>query len=297
MQHYRQALGQQVAAEAFGTFVIVLVGAATVVVADDPVATGLAFGLSLLVMTYAVGHLSGGHFNPAVSVGFAVSGRMTWPQVGVYAAAQVGGAVVAGLTLFVVLHGYDGYESRGNMGQNFFGSEAPGGFAVWAALLVEVVAAAIFVLVMLSVTDRRNPAAAVAPVVLGLGLAAIYLATSGMTGGSVNPARSIGPGLFAGTDAVLQLWLFILAPLAGAALAGLGHPLVFGRDEAPVPGSGLRLPQRPRHAAAPEAASPEDRRTDGPADGPTQGSAERLSAGPGDRPADDHPDRESPGRS
>jgi aquaporin Z len=243
-------LGQKIGAEAFGTFVLVFFGAgAAVVSGGDYVATGLAFGLAILVMVYAVGHISGGHFNPAVSVGAALSGRMAWSQVAVYVGAQLAGALFAGLALFTLLHGIDGFDSEGSMGQNFFGDEVPGGeYAAWAAFLLELLATAVFVYVILAVTDLRNPNPAAAPAVIGLSLTLIHFATLGLTGTSVNPARSIGVGVFAGSDAVIQLWLFILAPLAGAAVAGLTYSLVFGRDREPVEGSGLNLPRPARPA-------------------------------------------------
>ena len=240
-------LSQKIGAEVFGTFVLVFFGAGTAVVSGDYVATALAFGLAILVMVYAVGHISGGHFNPAVSVGAALSGRMAWSQVAVYVGAQLAGALVAGLALFTLLHGIEGFDSEGSMGQNFFGDEGSNEYAVWAAFLLEVLATAIFVYVILAATDLRNPNAAAAPAVIGLALTLIHLATIGLTGTSVNPARSIGVGVFAGSDAVVQLWLFILAPLAGAAVAGLTYGLLFGRDREPVEGSGLNFsrPARP----------------------------------------------------
>jgi aquaporin Z len=243
-------LGQQLSAEAVGTFVLVFFGAGTAIITDgNYVATGLAFGLAVMVMAYAVGHLSGVYFNPAISVGAALAGRVPWPKAGMYAGTQVAAAIVAGLFLFVLLQGVEGFESEGRMGQNFFGDQAPSGYAWWAAFLLELLTTAIFVHIVLATTDRRNPSAAAAPVAIGLGLTLIHFGTMNLTGTSVNPARSIGVGLFAGGDAVLQLWLFILAPLAGAAAAGLTHPLVFGRDADPVPGSGLPLPKREKRPA------------------------------------------------
>jgi aquaporin Z len=236
---------QKIGAEVLGTFVLVFFGCgAAVVSGGDYVATALAFGLTVLVMAYAVGHISGGHFNPAVSVGAAVGGRIAWPTVGLYIAAQLAGAILAGLVLFIVLQGVDGFEAEGNMGQNFFGDESPAEYAWWAALLVELITTAIFVYIILAATDQRNPVAAAAPVAIGLGLSMIHFATIGLTGTSVNPARSIGVGLFAGADAILQLWLFIVAPLLGALAAGATYALIFGRHGEPVPGSGLTMPRR-----------------------------------------------------
>jgi len=241
-------LSQKIGAEALGTFILVFFAVGTAVVSGgDYVATGLAFGLVILVLVYAVGHVSGGHFNPAVSVGAALSGRMAWSQVGIYAAAQLVGALVGGLALFVLLQGIEGFEAEGNMGQNFFGDQGGSQYAAWAAFLLELLATAVFVYVILAATDLRNPNPTAAPLMIGFTLTFIHFATLGLTGTSVNPARSIGVGVFAGSDAVIQLWLFILAPLVGAAVAGLTYPLVFGRDRDPVQGSGLNFsrPQQP----------------------------------------------------
>lgn len=232
---------QKVAAEVLGTFVLVFFGCATTIVSGrDYVSIALAFGLSVLVMTYAFGRVSGAHFNPAVSVGAAMGGRMAWRQVPVYVGAQLVGAVVAGGAVFVVLHGFEGFDATGSMGQNFFGDQNPlGHYAVWAAFVLELVLTAIFLLVILAVTDARNEHPSLAPLTIGLAFAAIYFVAIPATGASANPARSIGPALFAGTDAIIQLWLFILAPLLGGAIAGLVYPMVFGRGTDPVPGSGL----------------------------------------------------------
>ncbi len=248
-------LAQKVAAEVLGTFVLVLFGVgAAKISGGDYVATGLSFGLAVLVMAYAVGRISGGHFNPAVSLGAAVGGRIAWREAGIYMLSQLGGAILAGFTLWVLFHGFDGFESSGNMGQNSFGDPPTGtGYAWWAALLIELVMTAIFVTVILAVTDVRNEHPSLAPMVIGLTLAVIHFASMGTTGTSVNPARSIGPGLFAGGDAILQLWLFIVAPLLGALLAGGLYHVVFGRADEPVSGSGLRL-RRP----APQPAYPSD---------------------------------------
>jgi aquaporin Z len=246
---------QKLAAEALGTFVLVFFGcAAALISGGDYVATALAFGLTVLVMVYAVGRVSGGHFNPAVSVGAAVGGRMPWNQVPAYLGAQLGGALLAGFTLFIVMHGYQGYDATGNMAQNFFGSQ--GGVAWWSALILETLMTAVFVWIILSVTDARNEHPALAPLAIGLALAMIHFASIGATGTSVNPARSIGVGVFAGTDAVLQLWLFILAPLLGGAAAGATYAMLFGLGSEPVPGSGFSF-SRPAPAAVPGYGAPD----------------------------------------
>ncbi|MDP3893289.1 MIP/aquaporin family protein [Nocardioides sp.] len=242
-------LGQRLGAEALGTFVLVLFGCGTAVVSGDYLSTGLAFGLAVAVMIYAVGRISGGHFNPAVSVGAAVGGRVSWTEAALYIVAQVIGAIVGAAVLLILLQGFDGFDFGDPIGANAFG-DAGNGYAWWAAFLAEMVLTLLFVTVILAVTDTRNEHPVMAPLAIGLALTAIHLVSMGMTGTSVNPARSIGPALFAGDlDIVVQLWLFILAPLAGAGLAGVLYGAVFGHDTTPVPRSGLRF-RLPRRAAA-----------------------------------------------
>ena len=202
----------------------------------------------MLVGAYAFGRVSGAHFNPAVSVGAALGGRMAWRQVPVYVGAQLVGAIVAGLSLFILIQGVDGYDiERQRPGQNSFGDESGIGYAVWAAFLLELLMTAIFLYVILAVTDARNEHPALAPAAIGLTLSMIHFASINLTGTSVNPARSIGVGLFAGSDAIIQLWLFILAPLARGGdrrfhlpadlrprhRAGAGLRPVFNRPRAP----------------------------------------------------------------
>jgi aquaporin Z len=252
---------QKISAEALGTFVLVFFGCGSVVFANnagggaDYVAVGFTFGLAVMLMVYAVGRISGGHFNPAVSVGAAVGGRMSWREVPTYVAAQLGGAIVAGLALFVLLHGFDGFDATGNMGQDAFGDQGSG-FAWWAAFLLEALLTLLFIFVILAVTDARFEHPGLAPLAIGLTLSAIHFVAIPVTGTSVNPARSIGPALFAGTDAIVQLWLFILAPLLGGALGGLLYPLLFGHGTEPVPGSGLSFP-RPAPGAVPGYGAPD----------------------------------------
>jgi aquaporin Z len=244
---------QKLTAEVIGTFVLVFLGCGSVVYSGQTGAAstlttiGLTFGIAVAVMVYAFGRVSGAHFNPAVSVGAAVGGRMTWRDVGLYVLAQLGGAFLGALVLFVLMQGFEGYDATGNMGQNSFGDQGSG-YAWWAAFLLEMVITAAFVTVILAVTDERNEHPALAPLAIGLTLAAIHFVAIPATGTSANPARSIGPALFAGGDAILQLWLFILAPLLGAGLAGLAYPLAFGRVGEPVPGSRVSF-LRPRTAA------------------------------------------------
>ena len=252
---------QKVSAEALGTFVLVFFGCGSVVFANnsgggaDYVAVGFTFGLAVMLMAYAVGRISGGHFNPAVTVGAAMGGRISWKQVPIYVGSQLGGAIVAGLALFVLLQGFENFDAEGNMGQNFFGDEGSG-YAWWAAFILELLLTLLFVVVILAVTDARFEHPALAPLAIGLTLTAIHFVAIPATGTSVNPARSIGPGIFAGTDAIIQLWLFILAPLIGGALGGLLYPLVFGHGTDPVPGSGLNF-SRPSPAAVPGYGAPD----------------------------------------
>jgi aquaporin Z len=252
---------QKVSAEALGTFVLVFFGCGSVVFANnsgggaDYVAVGFTFGLAVMLMAYAVGRISGGHFNPAVSVGAAMGGRMSWKQVPVYVGSQLGGAIVAGLALFVLLHGFDNFDAQGNMGQNFFGDQGSG-YAWWAAFLLELLLTLLFIVVILAVTDPRFEHPAIAPLAIGLTLTAIHFVAIPATGTSVNPARSIGPALFAGGDAIVQLWLFILAPLIGGALGGFVYPLLFGHGSEPVAGSGLNF-ARPSPAAVPGYGAPD----------------------------------------
>lgn len=237
--------GQKVAAEVIGTFVLVFFGCGTAILTGvDIVATALAFGLTVVVGAYAFGRVSGAHFNPAVSVGAALGGRMAWRQVPLYVGSQLVGGLLAGLSLFILMQGFDGFDvARDGLAQNGFG-DAGSGYAVWAALLLEILLTAVFLWVILAVTDPRNEHPVMAPLTIGLSLTMIHFASIGATGTSVNPARSIGVGVYAGADAILQLWVFILAPLTGAAIAGLTYSLFFGHGSDPVPGSGFRLPAR-----------------------------------------------------
>ena len=234
--------GQKFTAEALGTFVLVFFGCGAFLMSGgDYVATGLTFGLTVVVMAYAVGRVSGGHFNPAVTFGAVLGGRLPWNQVGIYMAAQLLGGLLAGAALLGLMHGFEGFSPEGRMAQNSFGDQGSG-YAWWAALLLEILLTAIFLWVILAVTDERNEVnVALGPLAIGLALAMIHFASMGATGTSVNPARSIGVGVFAGTDAIVQLWLFVVAPLVGAAIAGLTYPVLFGQGAEPVAGSGLNF--------------------------------------------------------
>ncbi|MEO6511745.1 MAG: MIP family channel protein [Nocardioides sp.] len=237
---------QKFTAEVVGTFVLVFFGVGTAVgTGGEVVTTGLAFGLTVVVMAYAVGRVSGGHFNPAVTLGAVIGGRLAWAQAGMYILAQLIGGLLGGGVLWLVWQGIPGFSSEGSFGQNAFGDQSANGIAWWAAFLVEAVATMIFLLVILSVTDERNEHPGLAPLAIGLSLAMIHFALIPLTGTSVNPARSIGSAVFAGSDAILQLWVFILAPLVGGAVAGAAYAALFGRGANPVVGSGFRFRRTP----------------------------------------------------
>ena len=229
---------RKLAAEFFGTFWLVLGGCGTAVIAGEYVGNAgvaLAFGLTVLTMAYAVGHVSGGHFNPAVTVGLAVARRFGWKEVGLYVVAQVLAAITAATVLWVVAHGVDGFDSTDSgFASNGYGDESPAGYGLLSVLIVEVLMTAFFLWIILGVTDTRAPKG-FAPIAIGLGLTLIHLISIPVSNTSVNPARSIGPALFAGGDAILQLWAFILAPLVGAVLAGVTYAGFFGDNDLPAP--------------------------------------------------------------
>jgi len=217
---------RKLAAEAFGTFWLVFGGCGSAVLAAGfPelgigfVGVSLAFGLTVLTMAYAVGHISGGHFNPAVSLGLAIGGRFAWSEMPYYWAAQVVGGVLAALLLFAIAAGAPGW-TPGGFASNGFGELSPGGYGMTAALLIEVVLTAGFLIVILGATSPKVPAG-FAPIAIGLCLTLIHLISIPVTNTSVNPARSTAVALFAETGALGQLWLFWVAPLAGAAIGGL----------------------------------------------------------------------------
>ena len=252
--------GQRLAAEALGTFVLVLLGVgAALMSGGDYVVTALGFGLAVLVMVAALGRVSGGHFNPAVSLAAALAGRLPWRDAVTYWLAQVSGGVLGGLVLWTLMHGFPGFDSRSGFGQNSFGELSPNGYAWWAALLIELVMTAVFAGVVLAVTDERQLHVGLAPVAIGLALAGIHLASMSATGTSVNPARSIGANLFAGPDAILQLWVFVLAPMLGGAAAGVLYPAVFGRPSEPptaAPDDSPAATSSPTGWTAPEWSAP-----------------------------------------
>lgn len=211
-------------AEFIGTFTLVLLGCGSAVIAGADIGlTGIsfAFGLALIGMAYGIGPVSGCHINPAVSLGAVAAGRMTIAEAIPYIIAQIAGAIVAAFVLMLIASGKADYSVAENgLGQNGWGTGYLGEYNVVAAFLFETVATFQFVVVILGATGAGAPAA-MAGLAIGLALVVIHLVGINVTGASVNPARSIGPALFAGATALAQLWLFILAPILGAVLAGL----------------------------------------------------------------------------
>jgi aquaporin Z len=235
-------LRQRLGAEFFGTFWLVFGGCGAAVLAAGVPDVGigyagvaLAFGLSVVTMAYAVGHVSGGHFNPAITVGLAAGRRFAWRDVPGYVITQVVAAAVAALVLFVVANGVDGFSaSESGFATNGYGDRSPGGYSLLAVVVVEVVLTAFFLYVILGATDTRAPKG-FAPLAIGLSLTLIHLVSIPVSNTSVTPARSTGPALFAGADALAQLWAFWLFPLIGGLVAGATYALLFGRDEPVVP--------------------------------------------------------------
>ncbi len=224
-------MSKRLGAELFGTFWLVLGGCGSAVLAanfggdGNPLGIGLlgvslAVGLTVLTMAYAVGHISGGHFNPAVSFGLWAAGRFEAKDLLPYVIAQVVGGVLAGGVLYLIATGQAGFDvAASGFASNGYGEHSPGGYSLGAAALTEVVMTFFFLLVIVGVTSARAPAG-FAPIAIGLALTLIHLISIPVTNTSVNPARSTGVGLFVGGWAIQQLWLFWVAPIAGAILGG-----------------------------------------------------------------------------
>lgn len=213
-------------AEAIGTFILVFFGVGSAVLMGDKIGfhgIAMAFGLSIVAAAYGFGTISGAQLNPAVSLGFLTSGRLSVSDFVVYVAAQIVGAIVAAGVIMVIAQGQAGYAvATSGLGQNGWGPGYNGEYTMAAAMIFEFVATFLFVTVILGATQSDAPVG-FAGLAIGLTLAGIHLVGINVTGVSVNPARSIGPALFVGGQAISQLWLFILAPLAGGALAGILH--------------------------------------------------------------------------
>ena len=230
------SMGKRFAAEFFGTFWLVLGGCGSAVLAAAFPELGigfagvaLAFGLTVLTMAYAVGHVSGGHFNPAVSFGLWAGGRFPAHDLVPYILAQVIGAIAAAAVLYLIASGKPGF-SAGGFASNGYGALSPGGYALTAALVCEIVLTFFFVMVIMGATDGRAPTG-FAPIAIGLALTLIHLISIPVTNTSVNPARSTGVAFFAETAALSQLWLFWLAPLIGGALGGFAYRGLFGETK------------------------------------------------------------------
>ncbi len=226
-------------AEGFGTFWLVLGGCGSAVLAAafpdlgiGLLGVSLAFGLTVLTMAYAIGHISGCHLNPAVSVGLWASGRFPTYQVIPYIVAQVIGGVVAGGVLFLIASGQAGFDVSAGFASNGYGAHSPGGYSLLAALVCEVVMTMMFLVVILGATDARAPQG-FAPIAIGLCLTLIHLISIPVTNTSVNPARSTGVALFVGDWAVAQLWLFWVAPIIGALLGSVIYRVISGEIELP----------------------------------------------------------------
>ena len=230
-------LSKRAIAEFIGTFWLVFGGCGSAVLAAAFPGLGigflgvaLAFGLTVLTMAFAIGHISGCHLNPAVSVGLVVGRRFPASNLLAYVIAQVAGAVVAAAALYVIASGKTGFDLAGGFASNGYAEHSPGGYSLVACLVAEVVLTFMFLMIILGATDRRAPQG-FAPIAIGLGLTLIHLVGIPVTNTSVNPARSTGPALFVGGWALQQLWLFWLAPIVGAALAGITYPMVAGAAE------------------------------------------------------------------
>lgn len=223
-------------AEFFGTFWLVFGGCGSAVFAAGFPNTGigfvgvsLAFGLTVLTMAYAVGHISGGHFNPAVSLGLWAGGKFEAGNLLGYIIAQVAGGIAAAGVLYLILSGKSDFVDAGGFAANGYGELSPGGFSMNSALIAEFVLTGFFLLVILGSTNGRAPKG-FAPIAIGLALTLIHLISIPITNTSVNPARSTSQALFAGGEFVSQLWLFWLAPIAGAIVAGLIHKALFDKE-------------------------------------------------------------------
>ncbi|CAD7286975.1 Aquaporin Z [Campylobacter majalis] len=219
-------------AECFGTFWLVFGGCGSAVLAAAYpelgigfVGVSLAFGLTVLTMAYAVGHISGGHFNPAVSIGLFVGGRFSGKDLVPYIIAQVVGAILAAAVLYVIASGNDIFDATAGFASNGYAKHSPGGYSMLSALVIEIVLTAFFLIIILGSTDQRAPSG-FAPIAIGLALTLIHLISIPVTNTSVNPARSTGVALFQGSWAIEQLWLFWVAPIIGAIIGALAYKFI-----------------------------------------------------------------------
>ena len=237
---------QKLSAEFIGTLWLVLggCGSAVLAAAFPDVGIGLlgvslAFGLAVLTMAYAVGPVSGGHFNPAVSVGLVAGGRFPVKDLVPYIIAQVIGAIAAGGVLYLIASGRAGFDASSGFASNGYGEHSPGGYSLQAALICEVVMTFFFVMIIMGATHGRAPAG-FAPIAIGFALTLIHLISIPVTNTSVNPARSTGPALIVGSWALQQLWLFWIAPLIGGALGGIVYRWISAEPGGIVTGTSNR---------------------------------------------------------
>lgn len=224
-------------AEFFGTFWLVLGGCGSAVIAASFPGVGigllgvaLAFGLTVLTMAYAIGHISGCHLNPAVTVGLWAGGRIKANEVLLYIISQTVGAIAGAGVLYLIASGQTGFDLNGGLASNGYGEHSPGGYSLLSGFVTEVVMTFFFLFVILGATDERAPKS-LAGIAIGLALTLIHLISIPVTNTSVNPARSTGPAIIVGGWALSQLWLFWIAPLIGAVLAGYIYPLVSGKSK------------------------------------------------------------------
>lgn len=224
----------RIAAEVIGTFILVFGGVGTAVLAGTHVGfqgVALAFGLTVVVGAYAFGPISGGHFNPAVTIGLATAGRFAWKDVPGYVIAQIFGGILASSLLFIIAIDRDDGD-LGNFASNGYGAASPDGYGLLAVILVEIILTAVFLLVIIGVTSSRATVA-FAPLAIGLTLALIHLISIPVSNTSVNPARSIAAAIYGGGESLMQLWVFLVFPIIGAVIAGLVfRPLLDGVQEA-----------------------------------------------------------------
>ena len=239
------SITQRASAEFVGTFWLVLGGCGSAVLAAafpnvgiGLLGVALAFGLTVLTMAYALGHVSGCHLNPAVTCGLIAGGRFKAADAVPYVIAQVLGAIVAAGLLYVIASGKPGFDLTGGLASNGYGEHSPGGYSLTSGFVTEVVMTFMFLLIILGATDARAPVG-FAPIAIGLGLTLIHLVSIPVTNTSVNPARSTGPAVIVGGWALSQLWLFWVAPLLGAVGAGLGYRFLAG-DETQAVAGGVR---------------------------------------------------------
>jgi len=228
-------IGRRIAAEIFGTFTLVfgLVGTALFASANVGwLGVSLAIGITVIGAAYAVGHISGGHFNPAVTIGAAAAGRFAWADVPAYVGAQIIGGLLGTTIIFAIAAdgpaGFLADAQAAGFASNGWGEHSPGGFGIVAVAITELVLTALFVLIILGVTDRRAPSG-FAPLAIGLSLALIHLVSIPVSNTSVNPARSIATAVYGGAENLGQLWLFIVVPLPGALIAGFAYGPLFER--------------------------------------------------------------------